>query len=316
MGAVSNTSAVLSPNSRVLTATLPLQVFDQTNLITSLDSTKEKMAKNAILESKARKPTDLTKSRAQSAKNAIHKSNSRKQGSEIENNGEDDDDLDVPMDNGEVFYSFSYNNNDNVVSRVGGMGSTTTKSTNKPLDKQRVKSAKARYVPEKADEFRREFSADHPLAGGMGHYKVEQTAGLKPASGARTEKEMTIETLVRPPREKLESKYFDDSGLEELSEKAFEEVENLKRRQNEYVLSVLEEERAAEEYREQCLASFNGKQNQKMSGHEELIERKKLESIFTEQRQRASARILQLTKEHEANIKQLVLSHLLRENKR
>ena len=73
-------------------------------------------------------------------------------------------------------------------------------------------------------------------------------------------------------------------------------LEKLRKDQNEILLRVLEEERKAEEDRARAARSVP-----------DVDEKNRLELVFAEERRRASERIIQLTKEHEANLKAIVL---------
>lgn len=74
-------------------------------------------------------------------------------------------------------------------------------------------------------------------------------------------------------------------------ERAAAEVELLRRRQNQHLLSVLEEEQAAEEQRELRLRITT-----------DARERERLELVFGQERARASDRIMRLTEDHEMAI--------------
>lgn len=75
------------------------------------------------------------------------------------------------------------------------------------------------------------------------------------------------------------------------------QLEKIKKEQNEILKQVIAEEKAAEEYRES--------QGRTVTDPEE---RDKLESIFAEERRRASDRIIAATKAHESTVKQAVLA--------
>merc|ERR550514_1346924 len=72
-------------------------------------------------------------------------------------------------------------------------------------------------------------------------------------------------------------------------EQAIQQVEALRRRQNEHLLQVLEEEQGLEEQREAMLAGLDKGQEQR-----------RLEKIFGIERAKASERIMRITEEHEA----------------
>jgi hypothetical protein len=138
------------------------------------------------------------------------------------------------------------------------------------------------------NEFRREFSSDHPLAGGKGKYKKEFAAGKKMAGVHPGKKELTIEKLTFD----AQAKVVDPKR----------QLEILRREQNDALMRVLEDERFAEDSREKALAQLVG------DDEETRRERTQLELIFSEERKRASERIVRLTKEHETRIKEAVLT--------
>lgn len=80
------------------------------------------------------------------------------------------------------------------------------------------------------------------------------------------------------------------------------QLELLRREQNDALMRVLEDERFAEDSREKALAQLTG------DDEETQKERQQLEMIFSEERKRASERIVRLTKEHETRIKEAVLT--------
>jgi hypothetical protein len=75
-----------------------------------------------------------------------------------------------------------------------------------------------------------------------------------------------------------------------------QKIELLRRRQNEALLRVLEEEKEIEEGRVRASRAAGP------------AERVKLELIFAEERRRASDRIVSLTKSHEDNIRAAMLA--------
>ena len=80
------------------------------------------------------------------------------------------------------------------------------------------------------------------------------------------------------------------------------ELDILRRKQNDILLRVLEEERQAEEQRISALRSTT-----------DVESRKNLEMIFAEERKRASERIIRQTKDNEAIIKQAIISSALQQ---
>jgi hypothetical protein len=158
-----------------------------------------------------------------------------------------------------------------------------------------MKSHKTTFIEEGQDEFRREYSGDHPLApGGTGKYKEEKSTGKKPVT---VKKMSTTDKNTMTPQDASKS-------IAKLSMTAShpvvdpeKQLEQLRREQNEALIRVLQEEKAAEEKRE----AFNfGSINE----HEQA----RMEIVFAEERRRASERIVKLTKEHEERIKEAVLA--------
>jgi hypothetical protein len=145
-------------------------------------------------------------------------------------------------------------------------------------------------------EFRREYSKDHPLAGGKGKYSKEKRSGKRPVgAGAALNavKEGKLKTL-----EKL-TVTIDSSDMRTPNQPVDlrRALENLRKDQNEILLRVLDEERKFEEDRVKA-----GKMAKDIS------ERNRLELVFAEERRRASERIINLTKEHEAKLKLAVVN--------
>lgn len=184
---------------------------------------------------------------------------------------------------------------------IGDMGPSMTavfEETGLPIPRDaNGKGPDGRRVKEKPGEFRREYSHDHPLAGGQGKYKKERGLGKRPVGGAalnaiRTQQEEPIEKLtINISRSDMRMPAPASSGKDLRSA-----LEKLRKDQNEILLRVLEEERKAEEDRARAARSVP-----------DVDEKNRLELVFAEERRRASERIIQLTKEHEANLKAIVL---------
>ena len=184
---------------------------------------------------------------------------------------------------------------------IGDMGPSMTavfEETGLPIPRDaNGKGPDGRRVKEKPGEFRREYSFDHPLAGGQGKYKKEKGLGKRPVGGAtlsaiRTKQEEPIEKLtINISRSDMRMPAPASSGKDLRSA-----LEKLRKDQNEILLRVLEEERKAEEDRARAARSVP-----------DVDEKNRLELVFAEERRRASERIIQLTKEHEANLKAIVL---------
>ena len=155
------------------------------------------------------------------------------------------------------------------------------------------------YRPPVAGEFRREFSDDHPLLGGAGKYTKEKSKEKdnRPSGTGHFAKPVVQNGLAMTPSQA-------SATIERLSLAAKvsvvdpqRQLETLRREQNEALLRVLEEERAAEESRERLGRTGLSEQ-----------ERSRLELVFADERRRASDRIVKLTKEHEQRIKDAVLA--------
>jgi hypothetical protein len=157
-------------------------------------------------------------------------------------------------------------------------------------DEKLIKSSNPSLRPVAAGEFRRELSSDHPLAGGKGKYEREKSKGKVAAGVKGTAKPPpTIERLTLEAHTKIVDPQ--------------RQLEQLRREQNEALLRVLEDERSAEEQREKTLKIVSDQK-----------ERNRLEIVFADERKRASERIIKLTKEHEARIKDAILAMMAMKN--
>lgn len=169
------------------------------------------------------------------------------------------------------------------------------------------KNEKAKYMKLPAGKFRREFSLDHPLApNGKGKYHQELQQGLKPVgifiNPIKRNNEDIEETIKLS--EKMEKLTYEaqTSVLNKTitgvnDEKSINDhLENLKKELNQNLENLLNEERIAEEERLQTISKIIDPQ-----------EKYNLELIFAEERQRASEKIIQATKENENTLKQAVL---------
>lgn len=210
-------------------------------------------------------------------------------------------------------------------SPAGGPKATTSTPNN----------PKAKYLPTTQAEFRREFSSDHPLAGGRGLYTREKAQGLSIASGARANSKKELanndngNSFGSGHHSIIDSNHEDSEGVWEqtmdwesslsqlASSSALHEIEALKKRQNEDLLRVLEQEKVAEESREEALRQLDVEIQHKQQLKEEesviqeiLVERNRLETLFLEERHRASERIMKLTRDNEDRLKRMVLQAL------
>lgn len=160
-------------------------------------------------------------------------------------------------------------------------------------DDKVLKTSNPSLRPVASGEFRREFSNDHPLAGGRGKYEKEKNKGKVAASGAKGG--------MKPPNAKTIERLTIEAHTKIVDPQR--QLEQLRREQNEALLRVLEDERAAEEQREKSMRIVP-----------DQFERNRLEIVFADERKRASERIIKLTKEHEQRIKDSVLALMAMKN--
>ena len=172
-------------------------------------------------------------------------------------------------------------------------GEETPKTRKTP--NEGIRSSKSTYNEVDEGKFRKEYSADHPLAGGTGKYKAEEKMGLE---------KMSVKRMSAPaPKGTMSSKQA-SATIEKLSLQSQhgivdpeKQLEQLRREQNEALMRVLEEEKANEEERERMSRTVLTEQ-----------EAERMELVFAEERRRASERIVKLTKEHEKRTKEAVLA--------
>ena len=161
----------------------------------------------------------------------------------------------------------------------------------KPMEqKNQLVSPKSTFIPSTDDTFRREHSSDHPLAMGKGKYEKEIKSGKTPAGVPKS-----------VPKKKLgsiEGSYVTFEKPKEDSQEDHRKVlEALRKKQNEVLLRILEDEKQAEEQRATALRGTTDPES-----------RNNLEKIFAEERKRASERIIRQTKENEAIIKKAIIA--------
>lgn len=157
---------------------------------------------------------------------------------------------------------------------------------------------RAKFLEPPTGKFRREFSNDHPLAkNGTGKYTSELKKGVTPAG-------MHVEVPERLKNTNVSDTISVASKIERLTYTAQrrvvdpkQQIEELKKQQNATLKRIVMEERDAEAAREQTLRSVADPQ-----------ERHNLESVFSEERRRASDRIIVATRSHEEAMRQMVLS--------
>lgn len=148
-------------------------------------------------------------------------------------------------------------------------------------------------------QFRREFSSDHPLAGGSGRYKNEKKSGLAPVGG----KKKVVEQKKGKKVTKSDVVVFKSSKPHPDNQKNMMNdpqrfLDNLRKEQNDLLLKLLEMERRAEDERVA---------NLKLLSNRDVDERNRLELVFAEERRRASERIIVMTKQHEKKLKEAVI---------
>ena len=159
-----------------------------------------------------------------------------------------------------------------------------------------IKGPDGRDLRTKPNEFRREYSKDHPLAGGSGKYKKERSTGKRPV-GAGAALDAVRAHKANPVERLAMSVNVSDMRSPNQATDVRTRVEQLRKEQNQVLLRVLDEERKFEEDRARA-----GKLAKDPS------ERGRLELVFAEERRRASERIVNLTKEHEERLRQAVVS--------
>ena len=174
-----------------------------------------------------------------------------------------------------------------------------SKKTTQSGKKQKKKQSSVFQPPKpKKDEFRREYSKDHPLApGGKGKYEQDRAGGKKHPVGWIDNDNLDKKDEEQPQQyekvviHKAKNQHADTAVKDVATWQA--EIDAMRRQQNQALLKLLEEERLAEEDR--------GKMGKLVKDHEE---RHRLELVFSEERKRASERIISLTRQHELNIKE------------
>lgn len=114
-------------------------------------------------------------------------------------------------------------------------------------------SIKPQPLPIAADEFRAEFSSDHPLAGGRGKYEKERRRGKHRAIGTygpgkrrASKKQAQDEESTENSMERLT---YVISKQEKKKQELQRQLDSYRKQQNAQLLKVLEEERMAEENR-------------------------------------------------------------------
>eukprot|EP01038_Epipyxis_sp_PR26KG_P006287 gene6287-8656_t len=191
---------------------------------------------------------------------------------------------------------------------------------------------KAKFIDPPIGKFRREFSLDHPLApGGKGKYKSEKSQGKIPTGlGEGIEISKTdVANIIQSnnndnnnnngnnkSQEIINPKKVEVKNLKQLKNNAkkieklsyaaqtktvdpSDSIDEIKQSHKEYLLSILDEEKLAEEEREETYRKIT-----------DIYERAKLDEVFAEERRRASDRIIKITKEHEQIIKGAILQSM------
>jgi outer membrane translocation and assembly module TamA len=130
----------------------------------------------------------------------------------------------------------------------------------------------------------------------MGKYKKEKSKSLKLASSTAKQ--------VPTDEDRIERLTYAAQAIIVDPEK---QLERLRKEQNEFLLIVLSQEKRAEEERERALKQLDIDMQTSLHPDEVARERQKLELLFVDERKRASERIIALTKEHEAKIREAVV---------
>lgn len=221
------------------------------------------------------------------------KGRSRRRKKTVEDSGPDD--INLPV------FAFAPLGTEEKARTPGDRGSTAGKpkkfrSSMFQLSRTDV-NEKAKFLAPPPGKFRREFSNDHPLAaGGKGKYSRELKRGvtptglssLQPTTGSQNVAN-TLETAGRVERltYRAQTKVVD----------ADEQLEKLKKEQNDMMKQLLEVERKAEDERKKTADTV-----------EDPEELRNLEHVFAEERRRASQRIIDQAKENDREMKQMVLA--------
>jgi hypothetical protein len=211
--------------------------------------------------------------------------------------------VDMEQGSGDASSNLDSRNQDSIVSlQVDSMASAGLPRT--PGSRASRRSGKG-SAPD--GTFRREYSADHPLAGGAGKYKSEKSQKLRPLGpipSNRSTKNVSKkggaihDDDIRQHLKKLnQSEYAREQAIDKMNARLAE----LKKRQSAEFLGILEEERLAELERSSALGNKTISEN----------ERRRLEMVFAEERKFASDRIIEVTKAHQKNIKQFMVSQIM-----
>mmetsp|Transcript_15354 Transcript_15354/g.21021 ORF Transcript_15354/g.21021 Transcript_15354/m.21021 type:complete len:481 (+) Transcript_15354:3-1445(+) len=189
----------------------------------------------------------------------------------------------------------------------GSLGSNEFKNTAKTsATRKKIMSAKRRQIRTDVNEkakfldpptgtFRREFSLDHPLAaGGAGKYDDELKRGIKPTglSSDIVKAYSSVSAAIDLSNKVEKLTYAAQNNIVDHRN----ELEKLKKTQNEILKKILDEERLAEEMRAEVSKTIT-----------EESEKMQIDHVFAEERKRANERIIQATKNHENTIKNAVL---------
>jgi hypothetical protein len=157
-------------------------------------------------------------------------------------------------------------------------------------------------IDEQKGQFRREFSSDHPLAGGRGSYKSERNSGLAPVGAKKSlpmaKKKKKIAKPTAPEIVVFKSSKPHPDNQKNLLNDPQKFLDNLRKDQNDLLLKLLEMERRQEDERVASLRLLSNK---------DAVERNRLELVFAEERRRASERIIVMTKQHEQRLKEAVI---------
>lgn len=152
-------------------------------------------------------------------------------------------------------------------------------------------------------QFRREYSSDHPLAGGSGRYKSERQSGLSVVGGQKRgvvagKKKIQSNKSSKPEVVVFRSTKPHPDNQKNMMNDPQKFLDNLRKEQNDLLLKLLELERRAEDDRAASL---------KLLSNKDVDERNRLELVFAEERRRASERIVVMTRTHEKKLKEAVI---------
>uniref|UniRef100_A0A7S0XEL1 Uncharacterized protein n=1 Tax=Chromulina nebulosa TaxID=96789 RepID=A0A7S0XEL1_9STRA len=271
------------PLGREITPTLPIKAFNKNNLLVALQESK--------VRAEAPPPSWLpTTSSSRSNRQTAHKTvktNEKPLTSTSNNNNSNT--YDSGFDSSFPYIETnSYSSNNQTISELDNniLPEVTTSYSYTPDSRKDIKSNNKSKI-DKYSMFRREFSSDHPLAGGKGKYEVEKSNGLIPNTAAKYKLPMTLNEKYE--KLTIQSKKLNINNNNNL-------MNELNKKHQFELLQLLDKEKENENKRLEYYNMLSDDQ-----------ERKKLQLIFNEERRIASENIINLTKQHENEMKRAML---------